>query len=262
MSCRSMTIASMPVEHRGGRPPRLAVERMDRQPGLLVRRRRHVRVEDAADAVLRAEQRDERDVLAPRASRSIVAAPSRARPVWFVTRPTRLPRQRREAVGAQHVDARSAPADAGADRRGGVPVRRNRAPVIRRPRGRSAGTSVSADAAIVATRARSGVTSPLPSGCTRFDRKTTNMPRRRIEPQRRAGEAGVAERSDRQQLAAIGRERRIDVPAERRARCARSAGVAGVVILATVSGDSTRVAAIARRRRAASGRRSRDPPPC
>ena len=31
-----------------------------------------------------------------------------------------------------------------------------------------------AEAATVATRARSGVTSPLPSGCTRFERNTTN----------------------------------------------------------------------------------------
>ena len=28
---------------------------------------------------------------------------------------------------------------------------------------------------MVATRARSGVTSPLPSGCTRFERKTTQV---------------------------------------------------------------------------------------
>ena len=34
--------------------------------------------------------------------------------------------------------------------------------------------AVIADAATVATRARSGVTSPLPSGWTRFDRNTTN----------------------------------------------------------------------------------------
>ena len=39
-------------------------------------------------------------------------------------------------------------------------------------------------------------------------------PRRRIDPERRAGEAGVAERAERQQLAAVGRERRVDVPAE------------------------------------------------
>jgi hypothetical protein len=38
-----------------------------------------------------------------------------------------------------------------------------------------AGTLDTADAATVATRARSGVTSPLPSGCTRLDRKTTNI---------------------------------------------------------------------------------------
>ena len=51
------------VEHRGGRAPGVAVERVDRQPGLLVRLGRHVRVEDAADAVLRAEERDQLDVL-------------------------------------------------------------------------------------------------------------------------------------------------------------------------------------------------------
>jgi len=32
-----------------------------------------------------------------------------------------------------------------------------------------------ADATTVATRARSGVTSPLPSGCTRLDRNTTKV---------------------------------------------------------------------------------------
>ena len=40
----------------------------------------------------------------------------------------------------------------------------------------SAGTSTIDDAATVATRARSGVTSPRPSGCTRFERNTTNIP--------------------------------------------------------------------------------------
>jgi hypothetical protein len=40
---------------------------------------------------------------------------------------------------------------------------------------RFAGTVSIADAAIVATRARSGVTSPLPSGWTRLDRNTTNI---------------------------------------------------------------------------------------
>ena len=78
----------------------------------------------------------------------------------------------------------------------------------------SAVTSVNDEATIVATRARSGVTSPAPSGCSRFDRKTTNTRRRRIDPDRGPGESRVAERSERQELAAIRRIRRIDVPAE------------------------------------------------
>ena len=53
-----------------------------------------------------------------------------------------------------------------------------------------------ADATTVATRARSGVTSPLPSGWTRFDRNTTNALRHGIDPERRPGETGVAERAD------------------------------------------------------------------
>ena len=37
-------------------------------------------------------------------STSIVCAPCAARPVWLVTRPTRLPFKRREAVAREHVD--------------------------------------------------------------------------------------------------------------------------------------------------------------
>ena len=51
------------LEHRGRRTPRLAVERVDRQAGLLVGRGRHAGVENPADAVLRAEEPDERHVL-------------------------------------------------------------------------------------------------------------------------------------------------------------------------------------------------------
>ena len=146
-------------------------------------------------------------------SRSIAVAPSRARPVWLVTSPTRLP-----LSGAKPcARSTSRPVWTGgvrvAGRRGarGAEV----APGHQaRARPASAGASVIADAAIVATRARSGVTSPRPSGCTRFDMKTTNALRQRIDPERRAGEAGVAERADRQQLAAVGRERRVDVPAQ------------------------------------------------
>ena len=53
-----------PVEHGGGRPPRIAVERVDGQTrSFRPSRTGHVRVEHAADAVLRAEQRDQRHVL-------------------------------------------------------------------------------------------------------------------------------------------------------------------------------------------------------
>ena len=103
MSCRSMTSVSMPVEHRRGRPARLAVERVDRQPGLLVRRRRHFRVEHAADAVLGAEERDQLDVLGL-VQQVDAVAPSRARPVWLVTSPTRLPRSGANPFGAKHVE--------------------------------------------------------------------------------------------------------------------------------------------------------------
>ena len=80
---------------------------------------------------------------------------------------------------------------------------------------------------MVATRARSGVTSPRPSGCTRFDRNTTNTRSCRIDPDRRPGESGMAERSERQQLAAIGGVGRIDIPSKpadvrlARGRCRR-----------------------------------------
>ena len=102
-------------------------------------------------------------------------APSRARPVWFVTSPTRLPSQRRELLRAQHVDAGH---DRRARRRGagdGPQAPKSRPVDQPRVAQRLSARRSIADAAIVATRARSGVTSPLPSGCTRFDRKTTNI---------------------------------------------------------------------------------------
>ncbi len=57
---------------------------------------------------------------------------------------------------------------------GAGPAGPNADPVSRIPR-TDAGTSVSAEATRVAIRARSGTTSPLPSGWTRFDRNTTNV---------------------------------------------------------------------------------------
>ena len=96
------------------------------------------------------------------------------------------------------------------------------------------------DAATVATRARSGVTSPFPSGCTRFERNTTNIPVvgsihndvpvKPVWPNDPTGRSSP----------------RFDEYAESmshpRPRTLRSRGsVAAVVILATASGDRIRV---------------------
>ena len=96
-----------------------------------------------------------------------------------------------------------------------------------------------ADAATVATRARSGVTSPLPSGCTRFDRKTTNsfvagsiqsdVPVKPVCPNEPSGSSSPR----------FDEKRGVEVPAER-AHVAFLAGGAGVVIFATVSGERIR----------------------
>ena len=120
---------SMPVEHRGGRTPRLAVERVDRQPGLLVASRTATLVvEHAADAVLGAEERDQLHVLARAQSRSIVRrAVARAAGV-VGEQADALASQRREALRARARRCRSAPARARRARR----RRRPTAPKSRR----------------------------------------------------------------------------------------------------------------------------------
>ena len=146
-------------------------------------------------------------------SRSIVDAPSRARPVWFVSRPTRMP------ASALNPSARrtSMPASTGSVAGGATAGicdsnrwREKRASTSR------AGPHVSQRRRrqCVAMRARSGVTSPLPSGCTRLDRMMTNTRVAGIDPDRRAREAGVAERADREHFATRRRIGRIDVPPE------------------------------------------------
>ena len=62
-----------------------------------------------------------------------------------------------------------------------------------------------------------------------------------IDPQRRAGEAGVAERADREQLAAVRRVRRVDVPAEAAHVALRGRRRRRSSSCATVSGDRMRV---------------------
>ena len=96
------------------------------------------------------------------ASTSIVERPSRARPVALVTRPMRLPATDRKPSAA----STSIPA---ATSRDGLGTRAASA----RARGRE--SSIAAAATIVETRARSRMTSPLPSGWTRLERKTTKL---------------------------------------------------------------------------------------
>ena len=104
---------------------------------------------------------------------------------------------------------------------------------------RFAGTSVTTEAAIVATRARSGVTSPLPSGCTRFDRNTTNIrvagsihsdvPVKPVWPNDPTGSSSPRF------------EEYAESMSQPRPRTLRSADdVEGVVILATANGDRIR----------------------
>ena len=104
------------------------------------------------------------------ASASIVATPSRVLPVWFVSRPTRSP------LSGANPSARSTSIPVWTGGAGAGLTTPAGACVV--PRGQvnsravSAGTSVTADATIVARRARNGVTSPDPSGCTRLARDT------------------------------------------------------------------------------------------
>ena len=101
-------------------------------------------------------------------------------------------------------------------------------------------TPVSDEATIVATRARSGVTSPVPSGCTRFDRKTMNtrvagsiqidVPVNPVCPNEPSGSSSP-------RLAEYDESRSQPSPRT----FGSPAGVAGDVMRATVSGASTRV---------------------
>ena len=212
MSCRSTTSASMPVEHRRGRAARLAVERVDRQAGLLVgRRRRPCRRAVPRMPCSGLKSATSFTSFAPK-STSIVVAPSRATPGVIGDQADALPAQRREAVGAQHVDAgqHRRATDGGGTVPDGAEVTAGPAPRVRgrrrqaRHRGRGDGRDARAQRRHVALAVRMHA----------VRQEDDEHPGRRIDPDRRAGEAGVPERSDRQQLAAVRRERRIDVPAE------------------------------------------------
>ena len=216
MSCRSITSTSSPSSIAVGRPARLAIERVDWQAGLLVRRRRDLVVEHAADAVLGAEERDQFHVLG--AEQQIDCSrrrPARARVIGHEAHP--LPAQRREPSPRRT----SSPVSTGNETRGTRrPTRRSRGRST--PAARAAGGKpVTAAAATVATRARSGVTSPFPSGWTRFDRKTTNMPVDGSIQSDVPVKPGMSEGANRQQLTAIRRERRSRCPSRGPARSVR-----------------------------------------
>ena len=194
-------------------------------------------------------------------SRSIVVAPSRARPVWLVTSPTRLPLQRREAArrAARRCRSATGAARGGA---GGVPDAPKSRPVRRVGCGcRRGRRRRSTEAATVATRARSGVTSPLPSGCTRFDRNTTNIlvagsihsdvPVNPVWPNEPSGSSSPRFDENDESMS------------QPRPRTLRSpGGVAGVVIFATVSGDRMRVPWYAPPFEQHAAEDRRDRPPC
>ncbi len=91
-------------EHLGGRPARRAVQRMNRQARLLVHRRRHGRVEDAANAVLRTEQGHERH--AGCGANQVNRGRAVPGPAGVIRdQADAQARQRLESVRARHVDA-------------------------------------------------------------------------------------------------------------------------------------------------------------
>ena len=165
----STTRMSSPSSVVGSRPPSLAVERVDRQAGLLVCGRSATFASSRPLMPCSGLNRATSLTSFALKIRSIVVAPSRARPVWLVTSPTRLFRS------AANPSARRTSMPLRTGTRAGVgtePEGPKSRPVSAAPSSPS-GSVVREAAATVATRARSGVTSPLPSGCTRFDRKIT-----------------------------------------------------------------------------------------
>ena len=182
--------------------------------------------------MFRAEQRDQRDVL--RAVQQIDGRGAVARaPGVIGDQSDPLAHERRKPLGPQHVEPVRRRRQRG--RRSGRGRRSEVAPGIRE-RSRRCGQGSSAVAATVATRARSGVTSPLPSGCTRFDRNTTNRPvagsiQRDVPVKPVWPNDPIGSSSPR--LAEYAESK--SQPSARTLRS--SPGVAGVVILATVSGD-------------------------
>ena len=170
--------------------------------------------------------------------RSMVVAPSRARPVWLVTRPIRFPLSNANPSARSTSIPASVVGTAGVEA-GTGPDGPKSAPVDDDARATGEGGCMTAAAATVATRPRSCVTSPFPSGCTRLERKTTNnslpgsshsdVPVNPVWPNDPTGISSP--RFDE-------KEESMSHPSPRAFRS--SAGVARDVILATASGERMR----------------------
>ena len=171
------------------------------------------------------------------ASRSIVAAPSRARPVWLVTRPTRRPASDlKPSARATSTPARTGCAGAAVT---GAVCDSNACRLQMDSRAACVTPVVSDDCTIVATRARSAATSPLPSGWRRLDRNTMytcvagsiqiDVPVKPVCPN---DPSGMSSPRFTEKLESMSH------PKPR--TFASPAGVAGDVMRATASGDSTR----------------------
>ena len=180
------------------------------------------------------------DAVAPCDSRSIAARPSRSTPVWFVTRPTCRPFSAAKPSRSSTSMPVSTPASPDP-----------------RPAERTAGGADAARCVRAPGRA-AGVTLPLPSGWTRVGQQDHGRLARRVDPQRRAGEAGVAEAAPAGTARRGCRSTASARPSRRsasRGRRSASGTACGVVSRLHRQAARGRACRRRRRRRAASGRR-------
>ena len=198
------------LEHGRGRPPRVTVERVNRQLRLLVDFGGDLRVEYAPDSMLRTEQSDERQVFdrvqevdgcrpVPRTAR-VIRHKSHA---FALERREALRPQRVQAGHDGHVSYRYRRRWPGAEVASGV-----RGTACRWRQRLECRTGDSGDA----RTQRRHITLAFRMKAIR--KKNNEDPGGRIDPDGGAGKAGMAKRPDRQELAPVPRERGIEVPAE------------------------------------------------
>ncbi len=251
-----------PLQHVGRRALGRAVQRVDRQAGLLVARRGTASSSCAADAVLGAEQRDE--LHAGRAGERVDRRLAAARAPGLVRQqPDALALERREALGlrARRCRRASARADGAAGRSAAAVGRGLNAPRDGRgpardvrgrraaPRPRWSRRARAAASRRPCRRDARGSTGRSRSSSTR-DRATADVPVNPVWPYDPIGNSSprFAENDE-------------SMSQPRPRTSAMPAGVAGDVISATVAGDRMRTRAERARRRAACGSSATDPPP-